>query len=149
MSKIETLVVSGFPATGKSYYVNYRESNDYMPQGFAIDSDSSTFDKKDFPNNYIEHIKNGIGKHKIIFVSSHKEVREALVKNGIDFTLVYPELKLKKEYIERYKTRGSDDGFINFISDNWSDFIMDLRYQKGCKHLVLKENEFMYNALRL
>lgn len=149
MSKIETLVVSGFAGTGKSYYVNYGEGNDYMPQGFAIDSDSSKFDKKYFPNNYIEHIKNNIGKVKIIFVSSHKEVRDALVKNGIDFTLVYPELKLKEEYIERYKIRGSDDGFINFISDNWNDFIMDLRYQKGCKHLVLKESEFMYNTLTL
>ena len=87
MDKIETIVVSGFPGVGKSYYVNYGESNDYMPQGFALDSDSSKFDKKEFPQNYIDHIKNNIGKVKIIFVSSHKEVREELVKNNIRFVL--------------------------------------------------------------
>ena len=32
-------------------------------------------------------------------VSSHKEVREALVENGIFFTLVYPEPSIKEEYI--------------------------------------------------
>ena len=144
---IKTIVVSGFPGVGKSYYVNYGEGNDYMPQGFAIDSDSSTFNKSNFPKNYIEHIKKNIGKVKIIFVSSHKEVRDALVKNNIDFTLAYPNIDLKNEYIKRYKKRGSDDGFINFISDNWDEFISDLRYQKGCKHLVLKEKEFLYKTL--
>ena len=91
---IKTIVVSGFPGVGKSYYVNYGEGSDYMPQGFAIDSDSSTFDKSNFPKNYIEHIKENIGKVKIIFVSSHKEVRDALVKNNIDFTLAYPNIDL-------------------------------------------------------
>ena len=144
---IETIVVSGFPGVGKSYYVNRGEGSDYMPQGFAIDSDSSTFDKNDFPKNYIKHIKSNIGKVKIIFVSSHKEVRDALVEAKIFFTLAYPYENLKDEYIERYKERGSDDGFINFISDNWGKFMLDLRYQKGCKHLVLKEKEFLYNTL--
>jgi hypothetical protein len=146
---IKTIVVSGFPGVGKSYYVNQGEGSDYMPQRFAIDSDSSTFDKSNFPRNYIEHIKGNIGKVKIIFVSSHKEVRDALVEAKIDFTLAYPYVNLKDEYIERYKQRGSDDGFINFISDNWDKFILDLIHQKGCKHLVLKEKEFLYNTLRL
>ncbi len=113
---IETIVVSGFPGVGKSYYVSRGEGSDYMPQGFAIDSDSSTFDKSNFPKNYIEHIKSNIGKVKIIFVSSHKEVRDALVDAKIDFTLAYPYANLKDEYIERYKERGSDDGFINYIT---------------------------------
>lgn len=147
--KIKTMVVSGFPGTGKSYFVNYGEGSGYMPQGFAVDSDSSKFNKSEFPDNYIKHIKSGIGVHRIIFVSSHKEVRNALVENNIFFTLVYPDLELKKEYINRYKKRGSDDGFIDFISDNWNNFLNDLRYQKGCNHLVLKENEFMSNTLEL
>jgi hypothetical protein len=146
---IETTVVSGFPGVGKSYYVNYGEGNDYMPQGFAIDSDSSKFSKDNFPNNYIDHIKSHIGKVKVIFVSSHKEVRDALVKNDIKFILAYPNINLKDEYIERYKARGSDEGFINFISDNWESFIKDLRYQRGCNHLVLNKNEFLYNSLKL
>ena len=61
-----------------------------------LDSDSSTFDKKNFPENYITHIKNKISIVDIILVSSHKVVRDALVKNNINFTLVYPDRTLKK-----------------------------------------------------
>ena len=49
------MLVAGFPGTGKSSYC-YRYA-DYMPQGFATDSDSSKFDKDNFPQNYIEHIR--------------------------------------------------------------------------------------------
>lgn len=39
---MEQKVISGFPGTGKSYYI---ARGDYMPQGFASDSDSSGFPK--------------------------------------------------------------------------------------------------------
>lgn len=142
---IETKIISGFPGTGKSYYVNYGEGNDYMPQGFALDSDSSKFDKSKFPQNYIKHIKENIGKAKIIFVSSHKEVRDALVENNIPFTLVYPNKTLKIEYIKRYIQRGSPDAFIDLIYENWNNWIEELQNQEKCKHLVLNEGEYMYN----
>jgi hypothetical protein len=112
------MLVAGFPGTGKSSYC-YRDA-DYMPQGFATDSDSSKFDKANFPQNYIEHIKEKISEgYARIFISSHKEVRDALVENGLEFTLVYPKKELKEEYLKRYKERGSPDGFINLISNNW------------------------------
>lgn len=142
----EQLIISGFPGTGKSYYIARGEGSDYMPQGFASDSDSSKFDKSDFPNNYIKHIKELIVKGTArIFVSCHKEVRESLVKEGIYFILVYPKRELKQEYIERYRNRGSSESFINLISDNWDSWITELENQKGCNHLVLESNQFMYD----
>ena len=141
--EVETVVISGFPGTGKSHFVNY--DSDYMPDGFAIDSDSSKFDKKEFPENYIEHIKKGIGKYKIIFVSSHKEVRDALVENKIPFTLVYPNKTLKIEYIKRYIQRGSSDAFIDLLYSNWDNWIKELENQKKCTHKVLNTGEYMSN----
>jgi len=89
------MLVAGFPGTGKSSYC-YRDA-DYMPQGFATDSDSSKFDKADFPQNYIEHIKEKISEgYARIFISSHKEVREALVENGLEFTLIYPKKRTER-----------------------------------------------------
>ena len=140
------LVISGFPGTGKSYYIARGEGSDYMPQGFASDSDSSKFDKSNFPQNYIEHIKELINKGTArIFVSSHKEVRDALVKEGIDFVLVYPKKELKQEYIQRYKQRGSPDSFINLISENWENWIDELENQEFCEHKQLESNQFMYS----
>lgn len=140
-------VISGFPGTGKSHYVGYGEGSGYMPQGFASDSDSSKFDKSNFPQNYIEHIKQLISKGTTrIFISSHKEVRDALVKEGIEFTLVYPKKELKKEYIERYRQRGSPDSFIKLVSENWDNWINELENQKGCTHKQLETNQFMSNV---
>ena len=133
MSK--TLIVSGFPGVGKSFYV--RNSPD------CLDIDSSNFDKSLFPQNYIEHIKSQLGVVPIIFVSSHKKVRNALVAEGLHYILVYPDYSLKEEYLARYKKRGSDDSFINLMRECWTDFILDMKGQSGCVHLVLQRREFV------
>jgi hypothetical protein len=136
------LLVAGFPGTGKTHYTNTESG--YMPQGFATDSDSSKFDKSNFPQNYIEHIKEKISQgYARIFISSHKEVRDALVENGLEFTLVYPKKELKEEYLNRYKERGSPDGFI---SNNWDLWLDELKNQKGCKHIELESRQFIANV---
>ena len=88
---MDTKIISAFPACGKTYA--YEKLN---KKGYTIlDSDSSQFswcyeydpnsDKiekhrnPEFPNNYIKHIKENIGKVDYIFVSSHKEVRDAML----------------------------------------------------------------------
>lgn len=143
--KIGQMVISAFPGTGKSHYVN--SESGYMPNDFATDSDSSKFDKSDFPKNYIQHIKNNINDgYARIFVSSHKDVREALIKNEIEFTLVYPSLDQKDDYIKRYKERGSSESFIKLISDNWENWINECKNQKGCKHIELKQGQFLSNV---
>ena len=138
--KYETKIISAFPGTGKSYYVNQAA---YEGSLSAIDSDSSKFDKANFPANYIQHIKEAIGKHSIVFVSSHKEVREALFKEKIEFYLVYPDKSLKHEYLGRYFERGSSIEFMKLISANWDKWIDELKTQKGCKHVVLKSGQYI------
>jgi len=139
------MLVAGFPGTGKTHYTNTESG--YMPQGLATDSDSSKFDKSDFPQNYIEHIKEKISEgYARIFISSHKEVRDALVGNGLEFTLVYPKKELKEEYLKRYKERGSPDGFINLVSGNWDLWLDELKNQKGCKHIELESGQFIANV---
>ena len=51
-----TIVVAGFPGTGKSHFVN----GDYVPDGFALDSDSSKFDKERSPSLIRAMIKLGV-----------------------------------------------------------------------------------------
>ena len=132
-----TVIISGFPGIGKTYLFENSPLS-------ILDSDSSKFDKTMFPQNYIEHIKENIGKVDIILVSSHKEVREALVCEKIDFTLVYPHESLKSEYIEKYKERGSSEKFIQLISDNWNNWIEELKNQKNCIHNVLNSGITLY-----
>jgi hypothetical protein len=142
----ETMLVAAFPGTGKSHYCNV--DVDYMPQGFAIDSDSSKFDKSQFPENYIQHIKQKIAEgYARVFISSHKEVRDALVLNNLPFVLIYPAKDLKQEYIDRYKQRGSNEKFVELVSNNWDKWIDELKSQKGCHHIELKSGQFVANVV--
>jgi len=110
------------------------------PCGLKIlDSDSSLFSwiydgdgnktdqrNKDFPANYIQHIKDHLDTEDVIFVSSHKSVREALEKAGIPYILIYPDKSLKEEWMRRFKERGNDESFIKFQDEHWDEFIDDM-----------------------
>jgi hypothetical protein len=146
-------VVSAFPCCGKTYaFQNYQ--NRYS----ILDSDSSEFSwvkdvsgkntkerNQDFPNNYIQHIKDNIGKVDIIFVSSHKQVREAMKKAGICFCTVYPQTEMLNEWIGRMYRRGNDENFIQFIINNWDEFMREIIYEdnRGFGVCRLGNNEYI------
>ena len=139
---MKTRIISAFPGTGKSYFYNENKST-------TIDSDSSEFSwvkddqgnntkerNPNFPQNYIEHIKENIGKYDFIFVSSHKEVREALKDNCIFFYLIYPDVNRKEEFVQRYIDRGSPNGFIKLIQSNWDEWIKECEFEMyGCSNV--------------
>ena len=145
---MKTIVISAFPGCGKSYvYNNFKDEFEGI-----LDSDSSQFswvkDKDgnntkernpEFPKNYIDHIKENIGKVEVIFVSSHKEVRDCLKLNEIEYVLVFPLLTMKEEFIERFRSRGNDEAFITFISNNWKKFIDELFEEEYPTKFVLND----------
>lgn len=142
-----TQVISGFPGIGKTVLHQLRVS--------ILDSDSSTFSwvsegvrHPDFPNNYMEHIKNNIGKVDYILVSSHDVVRNALHEHGIDYTLVYPSIELRDEYLIRYETRGSSEGFINFIGINWDSFITAIEAETFPKLVKLESGKYLSDVIK-
>lgn len=137
-----TRVISGFPGIGKSNLFNQN------PEKIS-DSDSSKFSKDNFPENYLSHIKEVIKTHDVVLVSSHEDVRNALVDSGIHFILVYPALALKQEYLERYKSRGSTPQFIEMMDRNWIKFIKQCKDQKNCDHIVLNAGQFLTDVITI
>lgn len=137
MKEKNTILISAFPGVGKSYL---KENSSLSIK----DSDSSKFDKSDFPANYIRHIKENMGKCDIILISSHDIVRKALVEEDLSFFLVYPDKSLKNEYIERYKQRGSDENFVKLLDEKWNEWINDMENQEGkCQKIVLSSDEYL------
>lgn len=145
-----TKIISAFPGTGKSFlHINFKNLK-------IKDSDSTNFKwiyqnnnkivNPDFPNNYIKHIKENIGICDYILVSSHAEVRKILVENNLFFTLVVPHQYCKKEYLTRYKTRGSSEDFIKLIEKNWDEWILDCLEQEGCDLFLLDSGEYLSNV---
>lgn len=129
-----TIVVSAFPACGKSYTYNHFNGKPFK----ILDSDSTLFhyiwkdgkktDKlnPNFISDYIAHIKENIGKVDVIFVSSHKEVRKALRDNNISCFYVYPKLSMKQEFLRRMKERGNDAKFINTLDEHFEEWVTDM-----------------------
>lgn len=124
-----------------------------------IDSDSSFFswiydengnktDKRnpDFPNNYIQHIKEHMETEDVIFVSSHKVVRDALEKENIPYYLIYPSKDMKDEWMYRFKNRGNDEAFIKFQDEHWDEFIDNMENETFPTKVVL-EDYMNYNAI--
>lgn len=135
------MLVAAFPGTGKTYFFNRSYT------GIVLDSDSSLFHKDDFPNNYIRHIKACQNTATIILISSHKVVRDALVRESLPFTLVYPKEQLKDEYLERYRKRGSTEQFISMMNNNWSSWLFDCHRQIGCTHIELESGQFLSDVI--
>ena len=124
-------VISAFPGTGKTRYCELSES--------ALDLDSSGYSKQD----YIPAIISNMNSGKTLLVSTHENVRSQLLDQGIPFLLVYPELELKSEYLDRYTQRGSSPQFIALMDLNWKNFISSCINQSGCIHIVLKSGEYL------
>jgi thioesterase domain-containing protein len=76
-------------------------------------------------------------------------VRDALLVNGIKFTLVYPDKSIKDEYIQRYIDRGNNETFVNLLENNWDDWISDMEKQKGCKHIKLQSGQYLSDVVKL
>lgn len=151
---MKTVVVSAFPGCGKSYV---KEHNDDL---IILDSDSSKYswiyvngektDERDpnFPDNYMEHIKEAIAsdKYDFIFVSSHETVRKALKDNDIVYISVLPDMNSKEEWLKRFKERGDSDEFIKTISDNWENWITDMNDREknpALFNVFLKADEYL------
>lgn len=127
---------------------DYRQRNcnnpDYMPKYIKERN-------PDFPNNYINHIKENIGKYDYIFVSSHDVVRNALDEEGISFVIVYPSIDLKFECIGRCFVReqnGENGCTAKVMNDNYDKWIKECIFvSETHPHIVLGHNEYLSDYL--
>lgn len=149
---MDVKIISAFPACGKTYFAEKNKKD-------SIDIDSSLFHwifKEDnlktrnpnFPQNYINHIKEQLEKYRFIFISSHHEVRRALKENNLQYTLIYPDKSLRETWIERFQKRGNDNQFICFMKDNWDSFIFEIEEEEFPKKIKLKENQYISDVLK-
>lgn len=171
----KTRVYSVFPACGKTWLCEHQD--DYGLR--ILDSDSSYFAwvwecseddecgihnpnarktnerNPSFPQNYIDHIKCNLesGKYNCIFVSSHSSVREALDKEGIEFTIVYPAFSCKAEWVGRcfIRDKNRENGCgAEAMYNNWEQWINEC-VETGATHkeIVLQSREYLSNHFGL
>lgn len=154
------IIVMGFPGTGKSVAcdgireiyvegIGYCILMDFESSNFGwyTDGDGNRRRMSIWPHVYIEFIKETIkvfgrpNKTIVAFTSSHVNVRDELIRQNLEFRIVYPSKERKDEFIERYKQRGNDVEFIKNLDEwfeLWIDSIESLEYDK-CKKIRFDE----------
>lgn len=136
-------IISGFPGIGKTRYAQCHP-------GIVRDLDSKQHRwSRGFPESYIAQIlaHAAITKDGEILVSTHEEVLDALTANGLEFTLVFPALTLKEEYLERYRQRGDAPQLLDALSKNWSRYIYQCQSRTDCRKIVLNSKQVLSDVV--
>ena len=151
------LIISAFPGTGKSFLVaGYydTEAIDLEFSDFSWSSDPDKPDKKvrnqGFPENYVDEIERIIKdetKYKYILISSHESVRKELKKRGIEYTIIYPGVELRDEYLARYVRRGSDQAFITKLYYEWTRWIRSIKELEDAAKIEMKSGQYLADIL--
>lgn len=145
----ETLIILGFPGIGKSTFAeNYIKHNI-----LTKDTDISKFKyerngelKSDFPRNYVEYIKTGIGHIDVILGPLDIDVIAELTKEKINHFIVYPEKHLKNHFIKRYLDKGHADEFVCTMINSFDMLIyrfktMKSEYQE--QYIITKPDNYL------
>jgi hypothetical protein len=143
----EAHIVAGFPGVGKSRVT--REGKALGMGRAVMDLDSSSFSwgqdglrNPHFVRDYVDAIVEKAREPGIVLVSTHAEVREELVRRGVDFTLVCPSKDLKDEYIQRMKSRGTL-ALAELFHREWDELVQSCIDQRDCQHYVLKSGRYL------
>lgn len=163
------LLINAFPGTGKSHLFHdldvlegwYRaKAQDIVAHAgnpanrYLLDSDSSTYDKSAFPDNYLNDITTIYDRYPyvVMCLSTHAGVLSGLQHKGYPHTVVIPDRTLKTEYLERYRERRSPEAFITLIDQQWDNFLTQCvdhaRQCPGARLLVLRSGEYVSDVVR-
>lgn len=130
---------------------NFKNFMTWEKYANMIKDDEIRVRNPEFPDNYIEYIKDQLefDKYDYIFASSHESVRKALNEEGIDFIIVFPKRKLKNEWINRCYLRENNGFPLSVLVDNWDKWIdqMYLEIRSGHRYKILKSNQYLSDVL--
>jgi hypothetical protein len=148
----KTRIISAFPACGKTFLTEKGYGGSVI-----LDSDSSSFSWRSgdngaerdpaFPENYITHIRENIGKADYIFVSSHADVRQALDDSDLSWCCVNPDVTLLEEWVGRCYLRGDNEEFLKVLINNWDKWVHQNLDLSPCGYVRLQSGEYIQDKM--
>lgn len=101
------MIIVGYQCIGKSTLAkNMYDCIDLESSNFFVDGKRD----EDWYKVYVNIAKNLSDQKNIVFISSHKIVREYLNEQNIEFLVVCPSLELKEEWLKKLKDRYDETG---------------------------------------
>lgn len=122
----------------------------YLDQNAEDESAKSTKSRTlnpAWPKNYFDALKEVKDKYDYILIAD-EICNSFLLENKLEYWWVYPNLELKREYLNRCKNRGNNRKFIKFYKKNWKNWYFLCKNDKNAsKHIELKHGEFLESVL--
>lgn len=142
--------MAGFVAVGKTHAAGLKVATDI---GEVIDLDSLPFSylpsgerNPEFTKDYVEAIMKRLPQRCVLLVTAHEELRNALVENGISYTLVHPVSSAKRAWLERLAERGTPQ-YIPLVDAMWDKWFEQCKNQAGCLHVTLEAEQHLSDVL--
>lgn len=132
-------VACAFPGSGKSSFSKYNVNTIDLDSGVVREqwrhikeqNDERNIETPDFDDYYIGLLKdildqNEPGKIKGVFMSTHPEIiRKIQYELGEPIILIYPNVDMKEEFMDRYRHRGDWDAFLKQLDENFGSYVKD------------------------
>lgn len=141
----------GFPGVGKSGLnvpglsivdadCNLFIFNNVFLSDLHVEAGHKQFERNyNYPNNYLEHIRNVDAD--IILLNCHISLLEQLGKENV--LVVYPDVSLMPEYLERYRSRGDNESFISYMEEEAEGMIRFIDGSDFGKYRIDSENTYL------
>lgn len=137
---IKTKLIAAFCGTGKTHICNNKKIS-------AIEIEYWKY-KDNLQDQYVSDIKKQFGKINYILISTDPEGLRLLNSHGFNITLIYPDISLRNEYLDRYINRDSPPDFIGTFMKYWIPWINELKEQNYCeKHIILNSYQYLSDVL--
>ena len=104
-------------------------------------------DNPDFPNNFIQYIKENIGKVDVIFVDSDIRIRQWLNEAKIKFVTVYPWSSCLQEWIGRMYLCDHSDTIIRYRINGWHNEVLKNKEPLGDYLIRLSHGKYIDEKL--
>ena len=101
----------------------------------------------DFPNNFIQYIKENIGKVDVIFVDSDIKIRQWLNEAKIKFVTVYPWSSCLQEWIGRMYLCDYSDTIIRYRINGWHNEVLKNKEPLGDYLIRLSHGKYISEKL--
>ena len=104
-------------------------------------------DNPNFPDNFIQYIKDNIGKVDVIFVDSNIRIRQWLDKAKIKFVTIYPWSSCLQEWIGRMYLCNYSDTIIRYRLDGWHNEVLKNKEPFGDYLIRLSHGKYIDEKL--
>lgn len=158
------MIISGFAGIGKSTMAknhpdkvidlessNFKWAFDESVKDMDVEERKGVSNKTlhpDWPNNYIQAIKENSQKYDFVFISMDMDVRNILDSENIRYFVAYPSLDCKDDYIARYRARNNNEAFVKLLESNFDNWVSALMNSSGSQ-IRLHKGEYISDKFSL